>query len=264
MVIDFHAHAFPDALAPRAIDSLFKACGMTLFPVSDGTVSGLTRKMDEYGVDVSVLQPVITKLSQTKSLNEWAAGCQSERIISFGGIFPHTDDYKRDIDFVCSLGLRGLKFHAEYQGFSLDEPKMMKIYDYAFDRGLVILHHAGYDPAFNPPYRTSPKQFRNVVRAMRGGVMIAAHFGGQSQWDDVEKYLVGESIYLDTSMGQNYYPKEQFMRIVRAHGADKILFASDSPWSCAGKEIASINSLALTEEEKKQIFSQNAKRVLNI
>ena len=264
MIIDFHTHAFPDTLAPRAIDSLFKACGMTLFPVSDGTVSGLVSKMDEFGVDVSVLQPVITKLSQTKSLNEWAASCQSDRIISFGGIFPHTDDYKRDIDFVCSLGLRGLKFHAEYQAFSLDEPKMLKIYDYAFEKGLIVLHHAGYDPAFNPPYRTSPKQFRNVARAMKGGVLVAAHFGGQSQWCDVEEYLVGENVYLDTSMGQKYYPKEQFLRIVRAHGADKILFASDSPWSNAKEEIESIKALPFTNEEKEKILSQNAKRILKI
>jgi predicted TIM-barrel fold metal-dependent hydrolase len=83
---------------------------------------------------------------------------------------------------------------------------MLKIYDYAFEKGLIILHHAGFDPAFKPPYRSSPKQFRNIARAMKGGTLIAAHFGGQSQWNEVEEYLVGENIYLDTSMGQKYYP----------------------------------------------------------
>ena len=99
---------------------------------------------------------------------------------------------------------------------------------------------------------------------MRGGVLVAAHFGGQSQWDDVERYLVGENVYLDTSMGQKYYPTEQFLRIVRAHGADKILFASDSPWSNAGAEIASISALPLTDSEKSHIFSENARRILKI
>lgn len=264
MIIDFHTHAFPDTLASRAISSLIEACGKTLFPVHDGTVAGLLRRMDDYSIDISVLQPVITKMSQTKTLNEWAASCCSDRIIPFGAVFPHTDDYKRDIDFVCSLGLRGLKFHAEYQGFSVDEPRMLKIYDYAFEKGLIVLHHAGFDPAFPPPFRSSPKQFQNIARAMRGGVLVAAHFGGQSQWDDVERYLVGENVYLDTSMGQKYYPSEQFLRIVRAHGADKILFASDSPWSNAGAEIASIESLPLTTEEKDMIFSSNAKKILDL
>lgn len=264
MVIDFHTHAFPDTLAPRAVASLLNACGNIFTPTTDGTVSSLVRKMDEFGVDVSVLQPVITKSSQTKSLNEWAASCQSERIIPFGGIFPHTDDYKRDIDFVVSLGLRGLKFHAEYQAFSVDEPKMLKIYDYAFEKGLIILHHAGFDPAFKPPFRSSPKQFRNIARAMRGGTLIAAHFGGQSQWNEVEEYLVGENIYLDTSMGQKYYPKEQFLRVVKSHGANKILFASDAPWSNAGEEIESIKALPLTDEEKRIIFSENARKILKL
>jgi predicted TIM-barrel fold metal-dependent hydrolase len=65
-------------------------------------------------------------------------------------------------------------------------------------------------------------------------------------------------------MGQKYYSKEQFMRIMRAHGADKILFASDSPWSCAAEEIASIESLPLTTEEKDMIFSSNAKKILDL
>lgn len=264
MVIDFHTHAFPNTLAPRALDTLVKACGNILTPCTDGTISGLTEKMDEFGVDISVLQPVITKASQLETLNRWAASVQSDRIISFGGIFPHTETYKADIDFVASLGLKGLKFHVEYQGFVLDEPKMLRIYDYAFEKGLMVLHHAGFDPAFKPPFRSSPKQFQNVARQMRGGVLIAAHFGGQSQWNEVEEYIVGENIYIDTSMGSEYYSSEQFERIVKAHGADKVLFASDSPWSYASKEIEALNATSLSEAEKKMILSENAKRLLKI
>jgi hypothetical protein len=36
-------------------------------------------------------------------------------------IAADTDDYKRDIDFVVSLGLKGLKFHPEYQDFIVDD-----------------------------------------------------------------------------------------------------------------------------------------------
>ena len=99
---------------------------------------------------------------------------------------------------------------------------------------------------------------------MKGGVLIAAHLGGFRMWDDVEKYLVGREIYLDTSMGQKYYPREQFERIVNNHGADKILFASDSPWSVAKEEIELINSTTLTKEQKRLIFGENAKRLLGI
>ena len=54
------------------------------------------------------------------------------------------------------------------------------------------------------------------------------------------------------------------MRIVRAHGADKVLFASDSPWSDAGKEIANIEAMPLSAEEKEAVFAGNAKKLLGI
>lgn len=264
MVIDFHTHAFPDALAERAIASLVKACGNLYEPCHNGTVAGLCDNMNRFGVDISVVQPVITKPSQTVTLNEWAASIQSDKIISFGGIHPDTDDYKRDIDFVCSLGLKGLKFHVEYQHFTIDEPKMLPIYDYAFSKGLIILHHAGFDPAFPPPYHSSPKQFANIAKRLCGGTLIAAHLGGQKQWDDVEKYLPDTNVYIDTSMGFEYYSKEQFLRIVDALGDDRILFGSDSPWSKADREIETINSLPLSQGTKDKILYKNAMNLLNL
>jgi uncharacterized protein len=264
MTIDFHTHIFPDDLAPKALSALLSNINGIYPPVTDGTKNSLLKNMNEWGIDISVVQPVITKQSQTLNINKWAKSICSDRLISFGGIYPHTDDYKRDIDFVVDLGLKGLKFHAEYQNFNLDDPKMLKIYDYALSRGLIILHHAGFDPGYPAPYKSSPKQFAKIVDAMRGGVIIAAHLGGHAQWDDVEKYLTGKNIYLDTAMGFEYFSHEQFLRIVKGHGADKILFASDSPWSSAKEEINTIKSLPLSEQETEMILGLNAKRILNI
>ena len=264
MIIDFHTHAFPDALAERAIGVLVKDGHGMYPPCSDGTVNGLLGCMDRFGVDFSVIQPIVTKPKQTENLNRWASSVCSDKICSFGGIHPDTDDYKRDIDFVVSLGIKGLKFHVEYQGFLLDDTKMLKIYDYAFEKGLIILQHAGFDPAFQPPFRSSPERFRNVVRQLGGGIMIAAHLGGHAQWDEVLDKLIGENIYFDTSMGQKYYSPEQFISVVKGHGADKILFGSDSPWSHADDDIELIKKSALTVKEKALILGENAKRILKI
>jgi len=264
MVIDFHTHIFPDGLAHRAISTLLSGIEGIYTPVTDGTKAGLLKNMDEWGIGLSVVQPVVTKQSQTENTNKWASAVCSDRILSFGGIYPGTDDYKRDIDYVVSLGLKGLKFHAEYQNFRVDDQRMLRIYDYALGKGLVILHHAGFDPGFPAPFKSSPRQFARIADEMRGGVMVAAHLGGHAQWDEVERYLAGKNIYLDTSMGLDFYPREQFLRIVRAHGADKILFGSDSPWSNAKKEIETLKSLPLTGREAELILGLNAKRILNI
>ena len=54
------------------------------------------------------------------------------------------------------------------------------------------------------------------------------------------------------------------MKILKKHGADKILFATDSPWSNAKIGIEYIKNLPINEEEKKQILSENAMRLLKL
>jgi Predicted metal-dependent hydrolase of the TIM-barrel fold len=263
MTIDFHTHIFPDELAEKALSTLLTSINYIYSPVNDATRSGLLKNMDAWNIDISVVQPVITKQSQMQGTNEWARSICSNRIISFGSVYPHTDNYKRDIDYIVSLGLKGIKFHAEYQNFVIDNEKMLKIYDYALSKGLIILHHAGVNPGMPMPYKSSPRQFANIVDAMKGGIIVAAHLGGYAQWDDVEKYLMGKNIYLDTSMGFEYFSQEQFLRIVKNHGADKILFASDSPWSNAKTEIEHLKALPILDNEKNCILYGNAKRLFN-
>ncbi len=267
MIIDFHTHIFPDALADRARETLKKNTqkfGNNYEPFHDMTKAGLVRAMDEYGIDKSVIQPIATKPSQAKTMNEWAAGTQDDRVIAFGSIHPDTDDYRRDIDKIVELGLKGLKFHAEYQLFYPDEPRMLRIYDYAFSKGLIVLHHAGYDPGTPPPFHTDPARFAEVLRQMQGGVMVLAHLGGHAQWDDVERYLVGKDVYLDTSMGTGFYGLDRLTRIIRNHGAHKVLFATDSPWSNGKGEIAAIRSLPLEQEQIEMVLGKNAEGLLGI
>jgi len=266
MIIDIHAHAFPDALAKRALDSLL-SLSEGKFPLyTDATAHGLLEYMDKCGIDKSVLQPIVTKEKQLVPLNEWAISLKSDRIIPFGGIHPFVSDYKAAIDYVYSLGLRGLKLHPEYQNFIVDDPKLLPVYDYALSRGMTILFHAGYDPAFKPPFRSSAKQFSNILDAMRGGTIILAHMGGHGdgEWIETERYLAGRNVYFDTSMGFVYRPMEVFLRFVENHGADKILFGTDSPWSDAAEEIRLLKEAPVTDEQRELIFSGNALRLLGL
>jgi len=264
MLIDFHTHVFPDVVARKVLPDLFTNAGDKFVPASDGTVSGLIKNMDDWGVDISVIHPVITKQSQFKNVNEWTAGLRSDRIVCFGGIYPYTDDFKRDIDFVVSLGAKGLKFHPEYQGFTVDSEHMLRVYDYALSRGLILLFHAGKDEAYLPPPNSSPEQFVKIAEAVRGGVIVLAHMGGFKQWDDVEKYLAGSEFYFDTSTGFEFFTQDQFLRVLKKHGADKILFASDSPWSKAGTAIKRLRSLPVSESDVESILGGNAKTLLGL
>lgn len=264
MVIDFHTHAFPDGIAHRAIETLVEACGNRYTPCHDGTLLGLKSNMKKFGVDLSVVQPVMTNPRHFKTMNDWAKEICGDGIISFGALHPKTEDYKKDIDYICSLGLKGIKFHPEYQGFTIDTPEMMRIYSYALEKGLILLFHAGFDPAFPPPYHSSPRQFGHIWQQLKGGTVVAAHLGGQKQWDEVAEFIGPTGIYIDTSMGFDFYSEKQFLGILDALGSRRILFGSDAPWSRADREIAALRALDIPETDKENILHLNAKGLLGI
>ena len=52
--------------------------------------------------------------------------------------------------------------------------------------------------------------------------------------------------------------------MVRLHGADKVLFASDYPAKHATQAIEDVLKMELTEEENRLIFYKNAEKLLGI
>ena len=96
--------------------------------------------------------------------------------------------------------------------------------------------------------------------------MILAHGGGMRDWDNVEKYLAGKdgNLYFDVSVIAKEIPRDQLLRIIRTHGADRILFGSDCPWDLPSNEINMIEELPLSDEEKEMIFYKNAQKILKI
>ena len=96
--------------------------------------------------------------------------------------------------------------------------------------------------------------------------MILAHLGGLKCWDDVEKYLVGleGELYFDTGLISKWCSVEQAERIIKNHGADRVLFGSDCPWQKSKNEIDFINSMNLSQTQKEMIFHENAERLLKL
>ena len=59
---DVHTHAFPDSLAPKALERLVKmAVWEKVAPSHDGTLAGLLRSMDRAGIERAVVCSVATR-----------------------------------------------------------------------------------------------------------------------------------------------------------------------------------------------------------
>jgi len=262
LIIDIHTHCFPDDLAMKAVSSLSDKAGIPA--MLNGTVNDLSKSMKNNGITCSVVFNIATKPTQTVKINNWAAQIQNEYIISFGSIHPLYEDWRNELIRIRELGLKGIKFHPEYQKFYVDDESMYPIYELAFDLGLIIAFHAGEDLGFDPPYHCTPERLDNVLRCFKGGKIIAAHMGGFRYWDEVEKHLIGKDLYFDTSFAVGIMDNDQARRIILDHGYDKILFGSDSPWKDQGWSVKRLKELCLGAEIEECIFFKNAVGLLGL
>lgn len=261
-MIDFHAHIFPDKIAASTLD--FLSSKFETPPFTDGTALGLEKSEREAGIDLSIVLPIVTKISQFQSINYFASQFQEGDILSFGGIHPDSPDYKAELRELKSMGLKGIKLHPAYQETLFNDIRYKRIVSYASELGLIISVHAGYDPGYPDFIYSTPQMAAEVIDEVQPEKLVLAHLGGFFCWDDVERLLVGKQIYLDTAVVFGAIEDEQFMRICRNHGMDKILFATDSPWASQAASVAYLNALPLTIEEKDMIFDKNARKLLTL
>ena len=269
MIIDFHTHVFPDAIAQRTIAHLEEKGGMKAH--AEGTLAGLKSSMKWAGIDYSVVLPVVTKPSQFESVNRYAAEINGkEGIFSFGGIHPDCEDIEEKLDTIKSLGLKGIKLHPDYQDTEFDDEKYFRILEGCKKRGLYVLTHAGFDPAYPSHTHLTPENAAQVVKALHEGeenpkpFLILAHLGSNDFADRSEEHLVGLPCYFDLAVILGKVPQDQLLRVIRAHGKDKILFATDSPWHCQSEDKAYFDALPLSAEERESIGYKNGAEILGI
>ena len=264
MIIDFHTHIFPDKIAHRTIEHLSQVGGIQ--PASDGTLEGLKNSMKETGVDLSVILPVVTKPEQFDNVNRFAKEIndiyKGNTLLSFGGIHPDCTDYKHKLRQIKEMGLKGIKIHPDYQGVMIDDKRFMNIIEYADALDLIIITHAGIDIGLPEPVHCPPDKMRTVYDKIKPKKMVLAHYGGWKQWEMVYDYLAGTEMYFDTAFTLDFIENEWFYKILDKHGAKRILFATDSPWSDAKKGIDYIRQLNIPEESKNMILYENAQKLL--
>ena len=263
MLIDFHTHAFPEAIAPRAMQNLSYAAG-GLKPQTEGTAASLKQRMQCDGVDMAVVLSIATNPAQQTKVNDFAIALnQDPALFAFGSVHPDAPNALEELERIRAAGLKGVKFHPEYQSFYADDEKMKPIYRKISQLGLITLFHAGQDIGFLPPYHAMPEHLLGALKWLEAPV-VAAHWGGMGCTQAVLDRLCGENLYFDLSFGYGVIPKMQAQLIVDKHTPDRLLFGSDLPWHRPQWEKRLLDTLELSDTDREKICSGNARRLLNI
>lgn len=256
--IDFHAHIYPDPIAEKASHSIGEFYSIPM--EESGTVQSLLESGDRGGVRRFVVQSVATSPKQVRSINEFIArecAAHPDRLIGLGTLHPDTENMEEEIERCIALGLHGIKLHPDVQQFDMDDPRMLPVYDQLQGRLPMLIHCGDYRYDYSHPRRLA-----RVLDLFPRLDVVAAHFGGWSLWDLAMEYLLPRRCYLDTSSSFAFLGKVRSKEIIRAYGAERIVFGVDFPMWSHKDELKTLLSLGLTDRENDLILRQNALRIV--
>ncbi len=263
-IIDSHCHIYPDSIAAKAIYSVDHFYDGLPSCTLDGTARTLLTSGRAAGISHFIVHSVATTPKQVSSINHFLADAMNHSggaFTALGALHPDAASLEDDLKELLSLGLHGVKIHPDFQQFEADSPKAFRIYELCQAYGLPVLVHTG---DFRYDY-SNPERVVNVLRAFPDLKFIGAHLGGWSVWDRATALLPDfPNIMVDTSSSFPWLKREEALDIIRAYGAERVLFGTDYPMWPQKPDLDHMKMLELTEDEYDQIFWRNCARLYGI
>jgi len=228
MLIDFHAHIYPDETADKVVSGIERFYGVSR--VHDATFDALISSLDNAGFDKAVVLPVATKPEHV-ALNEWYAGLasRSDKIIPFGGIHPDNDP--SELDRFPELGLKGIKIQPNAQRVFPGDPRLMRIYERAYELNLIVVFHAGDEESGFKGEFSQPEHFVPVLERFPYMTVVLSHLGGFRTWDKLDKVLGYPNVWYDTAHIPGNLADSEVARLVDKIGSARVIFGSDFPFA---------------------------------
>ena len=137
----------------------------------------------------------------------------------------------------------------------------MKLYELVGGRVPFLLHTG--DPRFS---FSNPEQLIPALLAFPETIFVGAHMGGHTFWKDATKVLAGryDNLYVDISSTFFGVTLEEAADMVRAYGAERVLFGTDFPMWRPKVEVEKFLAMPLTEEERRIIAWDNGAKLLHL
>lgn len=273
MIIDFHSHDFPDAIAIRAMAGMTSRTDGHLWPVGDGTLTNHLDYLDLYGIDRAVVSPIATKpnmfegiLHNALRIRDGEFGERAQRkLIPFASVHPLDPNVNEHLQRIADSGIKGVKFHCYYQDFSLADKECWPVFEKVADLGLVMLCHCGDDiswPGFHG--LCGPREIALLMHHVPNLKLVAAHLGGLDGYAaHAIDPLLDTGCYIDTSMLHRHWFYDEQMRVLRSWPRERILFGTDFPWVHYPEAIAWVKSVR-DRQDWEQVFWRNAARLLGL
>ena len=256
--------------------------------MDDTECDKLVRRMDESGIDITVINVVDNINYRTDServlgTNEncaRAAAKHPERLIALAGIDPRRTDapvlFRKCIE---EFNMKGLKWHPD-NGYYPNSEESYAVLEVANELGVPLLTHTG--PLANSRAKYAhPIHLDDIALDFPNINIIAAHMGDVWWRDWAALAKCKKNLYGDLAMWQlTAEAKPQLFRrylreILDIIGPEQVIFGSDGPifepyvsnqrWVQIIKDLPakSNDGITFSDEEVNGILGRNASRIFN-
>lgn len=283
-LIDVHVHAYPSreigvqaqggrgrsgaAGVPSEFQELMgqgieRGVLINITPVAEMLKAATSRGVKDVGQMV---------LDRMRRRNRWTIDLarSDRRFLASVNIDPNLMDEPALMEEVAAAyedGARGITLHPANQEYYPNDRRLWPAYDAAQRLGMVVYAQSGFGLLEGTDDFGRPAHFADALADFPQLTFVLAHLGWK-YWDEPPllasrfgNVLFDTSYAISADIDPPQLTDEEATDLIRAIGADRVLFGSDWPWSHPLHDAARIAGLPLSTEEQRLVFRDNARRL---
>jgi predicted TIM-barrel fold metal-dependent hydrolase len=219
------------------------------YHIPDGDTDSVVREMDRLGIDRAcafAFAGVNSDFVYGNDVTADAVRAYPDRFIGFAVVNPHyPEEIVQELERCRSLGFRGIKLIAAYQGYPEEGPNFFPAYRFAHENGMMVLSHGWGKPEF----------LDGLAREYPNVTFIIGHWA----LDYAEVVKRRPNVYQCTCAALSFGDVE---RLVEAMPVEKIVYGSDFTDLPMPFSFGPILYARIPEEAKRAILGRNMEAVL--
>jgi predicted TIM-barrel fold metal-dependent hydrolase len=245
--------------------------------LTDNNCDGLLKKMNRYGVDLSVvtnLNGIFYKNTQSAN-EELYAEIRSKKIFShrflpFAIINPVYGGWKDDfMTCVKQFGMKGVRVFPNYHDYAIDEPALIELVKMARDNNVIValtmrMVDSRQRSWMDLPLEWGLKDYLPLLKTIPDARYLLLNLSTSLALSAEEEALLKNSRVLFDTAGRNM---SHFARFYNRFGKDKVAFGTHFPLFDYLTGLLRIESLREEEadEAEKDLFRyRNARSFLGV
>ncbi len=236
------------------------------------TVDRIIEDMNSNHIQKAVVQQINPKnKSCAETIDEIVRS--NDRLYTFGSIHPFDDDISEKINSYMKREIKGWKLNPHIWGVPIDCEESISLLKELAKTKLPIMSCSGIGlpkemmNSAIPTKKTKTEvltqqlnKFEKVLSNIPDVTFILAHSGCYDFEYIADLMMKFPNTYTDISV----QPSRNIKKLIDKIGSERILFGTDYPFVTQAFSILSVLRATDNEKERTDIFSRNAKKVINL